>query len=101
MNKNILALVAAFSGAVSAAQVYSDDASTLNIGGRIEARGNGVVGHDNFNDDSRVRVNIAGQTQINDDYTALVSLNVNSNQTKAMTKTVTSTLISVAKLTVN
>lgn len=70
MNKNILALAvaaAAFSGAVSAAQVYSDDASTLNIGGRIEARGNGVVGHDNFNDDSRVRVNIAGQTQINDD----------------------------------
>ncbi|WP_188008272.1 porin [Photobacterium damselae] len=68
MNKNILALAvaaAAFSGAVSAAQVYSDDTSSLAIGGRVEARAHGLNG--DVNDTSRVRINIAGQTQINDD----------------------------------
>ena len=68
MNKNILALAvaaAAFSGAVSAAQVYSDDTSSLAIGGRVEARAQGLDG--DVQDTSRVRINIAGQTQINDD----------------------------------
>ncbi|MEF1217446.1 porin [Photobacterium damselae] len=68
MNKNILALAvaaAAFSGAVSAAQVYSDDTSSLAIGGRMEARAHGLNG--NITDDSRVRVNVAGETQINND----------------------------------
>lgn len=68
MNKNILALAvaaAAFSGAVSAAQVYSDDTSSLAIGGRMEARAHGLNG--NITDDSRVRINVAGKTQINND----------------------------------
>ncbi|HIF9105560.1 TPA: porin [Photobacterium damselae] len=68
MNKNILALAvaaAAFSGAVSAAQVYSDDTSSLAIGGRMEARAHGLNG--NITDDSRVRINVAGETQINND----------------------------------
>ncbi|WIH26706.1 porin [Photobacterium damselae] len=68
MNKNILALAvaaAAFSGAVSAAQVYSDDTSSLAIGGRVEARAQGLNG--NIQDTSRVRINIDAKTQINDD----------------------------------
>ncbi|HIF9076588.1 porin [Photobacterium damselae] len=72
MNKNILALAvaaAAFSGAVSAAQVYSDDTSSLAIGGRVEARAQGLNG--DVNDTSRVRINIDGKTQINDDLYAV------------------------------
>ncbi|ENX3946663.1 porin [Photobacterium damselae] len=68
MNKNILALAVAataFSGAVSAAQVYSDDTSSLAIGGRMEARAHGLNG--NITDTSRVRINVAGETQINND----------------------------------
>lgn len=72
MNKNLIALAiaaATFSGAVSAATVYSDDSSSLNIGGRMEARALGLNGH--ISDDSRARVNIAGKTKINDDLYAL------------------------------
>ncbi|ELI6447707.1 porin [Photobacterium damselae] len=72
MNKNILALAvaaAAFSGAVSAAQVYSDDTSSLAIGGRVEARAHGLNG--DVNDTSRVRINIDAKTQINDDLYAV------------------------------
>ena len=72
MNKNLIALAVAaatFSGAASAATVYSDDTSSLAIGGRIEARALGLNG--NINDTSRVRLNIDANTKINDDLTAL------------------------------
>ncbi|WP_283597820.1 porin [Photobacterium phosphoreum] len=93
MNKNLIALAVAaatFSGAASAATVYSDDTSSLAIGGRVEARAlsseNGkqelatsfnnqaayekaLVGQHTSNDVtdiSRVRVNIDAKTQIAD-----------------------------------
>nr|WP_305464178.1 porin [Photobacterium leiognathi] len=89
MNKHLIALAVAaatLSGAASAAQVYSDDSSSLAIGGRVEARAllsehakNGVVNpktdkvvYDTQNTDkevtdiSRVRVNIDAKTQITD-----------------------------------
>ncbi|MCD9537430.1 porin [Photobacterium carnosum] len=72
MNKNLIALAVAaatFSGAASAATVYSDDTSSLAIGGRIEARALGLNG--NIQDISRARINIDGQTKINDDLTAI------------------------------
>ncbi|KJG09894.1 porin [Photobacterium kishitanii] len=94
MNKNLIALAVAaatFSGAASAATVYSDDTSSLAIGGRVEARalssenGTTQVSKDQFKtykeynqalvnqhtsndvtDISRVRVNIDAKTQIAD-----------------------------------
>ncbi|KJG14421.1 porin [Photobacterium sp. NCIMB 13483] len=72
MNKNLIALAVAaatFSGAASAATVYSDDTSSLAIGGRVEARAQGLNG--NIQDTSRVRANIDAKTKINDDLTAL------------------------------
>jgi outer membrane protein OmpU len=82
MNKNLIALAVAaatFSGAASAATVYSDDTSSLAIGGRIEATGvlqqqadsnsANADSHKASNeivDMSRVRVNIDAKTQIAD-----------------------------------
>ena len=72
MNKNLIALAiaaATFSGAASAATIYSNDTSNLAIGGRVEARALGTNG--NIQDTSRARINIDGQTKINDDLTAI------------------------------
>ncbi|OBU10079.1 hypothetical protein AYY19_09670 [Photobacterium aquimaris] len=84
MNKNLIALAVAaatFSGAASAATVYSDDTSSLAIGGRVEARAllsENAKGNDDASaalqqqtsndvtDISRVRVNIDAKTQIAD-----------------------------------
>ena len=82
MNKNLIALAVAaatFSGAASAATVYSDDTSSLAIGGRVEARAllseNAknetlpVLSQQTSNDVtdiSRVRINIDAKTQIAD-----------------------------------
>ncbi|PTB34405.1 porin [Photobacterium phosphoreum] len=82
MNKNLIALAVAaatFSGAASAATVYSDDTSSLAIGGRVEARALLSENAKNENaplvtqqtsndvtDISRVRVNIDAKTQIAD-----------------------------------
>lgn len=89
MNKNLIALAVAaatFSGAASAATVYSDDTSSLAIGGRVEARAllsenakdglvnpqTDVVTYNTQNTDndvtdiSRVRINIDAKTQIAD-----------------------------------
>ena len=83
MNKNLIALAVAaatFSGAASAATVYSDDTSSLAIGGRVEARAllsenakndkiTDVLQQQTSNDVtdiSRVRVNIDAKTQIAD-----------------------------------
>lgn len=83
MNKHLIALAVAaatLSGAASAAQVYSDDSSSLAIGGRVEARAL-LSEHANdkkvenpllqttdneVTDISRVRVNIDAKTQIAD-----------------------------------
>ncbi|PSV24922.1 porin [Photobacterium kishitanii] len=82
MNKNLIALAVAaatFSGAASAATVYSDDTSSLAIGGRIEATGvlqqqadsnatdaNIHKASNEVVDMSRARVNISAKTQIAD-----------------------------------
>ena len=89
MNKNLIALAVAaatFSGAASAATVYSDDTSSLAIGGRVEARAllsenakDGIVNpktdvttyntqntDNDVTDISRVRINIDAKTQIAD-----------------------------------
>ncbi|MCG3884756.1 porin [Photobacterium leiognathi] len=80
MNKHLIALAVAaatLSGAASAAQVYSDDTSSLSIGGRVEAIGalqqQADSNKDNADlskasnevvDKSRARVNIGAKTQI-------------------------------------
>ena len=82
MNKHLIALAVAaatLSGAASAAQVYSDDTSSLAIGGRIEATGVMQQQADNINVDpvlakssnevvdmSRARINLDAKTQIAD-----------------------------------
>ncbi|WP_318441902.1 porin [Photobacterium leiognathi] len=81
MNKHLIALAVAaatLSGAASAAQVYSDDSSSLAIGGRVEARAllseqakdKSPLAADKTDkevtDISRVRVNIDAKTQIAD-----------------------------------
>ncbi|WP_318510535.1 porin [Photobacterium leiognathi] len=82
MNKHLIALAVAaatLSGAASAAQVYSDDSSSLAIGGRVEARAllsdqakdknDGILQQKTdkeVTDISRVRVNIDAKTQIAD-----------------------------------
>lgn len=76
MNKKFLALAvaaASISTAASAATVYKDDTSTLNIGGRVEVRGNISSANKSDSDDnkyedaSRVRLNIGGEQKLNDD----------------------------------
>ncbi|KJG17281.1 porin [Photobacterium angustum] len=82
MNKHLIALAvtaATLSGAASAAQVYSDDTSSLAIGGRIEATGVMQQQADNNKVDpvlakssnevvdmSRARINLDAKTQIAD-----------------------------------
>ena len=83
MNKHLIALAVAaatLSGAASAAQVYSDDTSSLAVGGRVEARAllseqnqtpaqKDVFKQETSNevtDQSRARVNIDAKTQIAD-----------------------------------
>ena len=76
MKKTLLALAVAaatISTAASAATVYKDDTSTLNIGGRVEVRGNISSNNksdsdDNkYDDQSRVRLNVGGEQKLNDD----------------------------------
>ncbi|KMV31157.1 porin [Photobacterium swingsii] len=67
MNKNLIALAVAaatLSGAVQAAEVYSDETSSLAIGGRIEARG--ALKDGNVTDNTRTRVNIGAKSDITD-----------------------------------
>ncbi|OEF25832.1 porin [Vibrio rumoiensis] len=76
MNKKLLALAvaaASVSTAASAATIYQDDTSTLNMGGRVEVRANfsdanKTDADDNqYKDASRVRLNIGGEQKLNDD----------------------------------
>ncbi|MDX1303288.1 porin [Photobacterium sp.] len=77
MNKNLIALAVAaatLSGAATAAEVYSDETSSLAIGGRFEARAvmaDDAAGDSKVTDASRVRVNIAGKTDISEDFYGL------------------------------
>ena len=80
MNKKLIALAvaAASISSVNAAEVYSDETSSLAVGGRFEARalmsdvevGNEVESN-KVQDKTRVRVNIAGKTDITDTVYAL------------------------------
>lgn len=77
MKKTLLALAvaaASVSTAASAATIYKDDTSTLNMGGRVEVRANfsdankDKNANDNtYKDASRVRLNIEGIQKYNDD----------------------------------
>lgn len=65
---------ASVSTAASAATIYKDDTSTLNMGGRVEVRANfsdankDQNANDNtYKDASRVRLNIEGIQKYNDD----------------------------------
>ncbi|TVO40056.1 porin [Vibrio algivorus] len=84
MKKTLLSLAvaaASVSTAASAATIYKDDTSTLNMGGRVEVRANfsdanksvdefGIRdGKDDnvYKDASRIRLNIGGEQKLNDD----------------------------------
>lgn len=67
MNKKLIALAvaaASISSVANAAEVYSDETSSLAVGGRLEARA--VFSDGDVSDASRVRMNIAGKTDITD-----------------------------------
>ncbi|EAS42918.1 porin [Photobacterium profundum] len=76
MNKKLIALAvaaASISSVATAAEVFSDETSSLAIGGRFEARAvladveqsNGKTSSE-VSDNSRVRINVAGKTDITD-----------------------------------
>lgn len=76
MKKTLLALAvaaASVSTAASAATIYKDDTSTLNMGGRVEVRANfsdanKTAEDDNmYKDASRIRLNIGGEQKLNED----------------------------------
>lgn len=73
MNKKLIALAvaaASISSVATAAEVYSDEASSLAVGGRFEARmkmADNAAGDSKVTDKTRVRVNIAGKTDITED----------------------------------
>ncbi|AJR09834.1 porin [Photobacterium gaetbulicola] len=76
MNKTLIALAvsAASITSVNAAEVYSDATSSLAVGGRFEARAvmaDNDAGDTKVNDATRVRVNVAGKTDITDTVYAL------------------------------
>ncbi|AMG31099.1 porin [Grimontia hollisae] len=64
MNKKLIALAVAAvaSTSVSAAEIFNDGTSSLAIGGRAEARA--AIKDGDVNDNSRVRLNVMGTTQI-------------------------------------
>ncbi len=67
MNKTILALAVAAvatAGSVNAAEIYAADGTSLELGGRAEARMS--VQDGKVNDKTRVRINVKGKTQITD-----------------------------------
>ncbi|MBC7003719.1 porin [Photobacterium sp. BZF1] len=72
MNKKLIALAvaaASISSVANAAEVYSDETSSLAVGGRFEARAlmsDNDAGDSKVTDKTRVRVNIAGKTDITD-----------------------------------
>jgi outer membrane protein OmpU len=79
MNKKLIALAvaaASISSVATAAEVYSDETSSLAVGGRFEARAvladveNTAQTKTNseVSDKSRVRINVAGKTDITEDF---------------------------------
>ncbi|WP_375751206.1 porin [Vibrio sp. HN007] len=78
MNKKIIALAVAAvtaSSLVTAAEVYSKDGTTLDIGGRAEFRGdfggrtNGTDIDGTMQNNSRFRLNVGGETQVTEQLT--------------------------------
>ena len=67
MNKKVLALAVAAitsAGAVNAAEIYKGADQTLEMGGRAEAR---LFAQDgDVSDNSRIRLNVKGTTQVSD-----------------------------------
>ena len=68
-NKCLLAIASTIivSAPLSAATVYKNDTQEFNIVGRVEVRGNLTDG--DYNDQSRVRLNVNGKNQLNEDLT--------------------------------
>ena len=68
-NKYLLAITSGviLSAPLSAATIYKNDTQEFNIGGRVEVRGNLTDG--DYTDKSRVRLNVNGKNQLNDDLT--------------------------------
>jgi len=68
-NKCLLAIASTIivSAPVSAANIYKNDTQEFNIGGRVEVRGNLTDG--DYSDASRVRLNVNGKNQLNEDLT--------------------------------
>ncbi|MCQ1058151.1 porin [Photobacterium sp. ZSDE20] len=72
MNKKLIALAvaaASISSVATAAEVYSDETSSLAIGGRFEARAvmaDNEAGDSKVSDATRTRINVAGKTDITD-----------------------------------
>ena len=63
-------LSALAAGSASAATVFENDTTTLNVGGRFEFRGDfGDAVEGTMKNASRVRLNIGGETRLNDDLT--------------------------------
>ena len=72
MNKKLIALAVAAvatTGSVNAAEIYNDDSSSLAIGGRAEARL--AMKDGSSTDNSRVRINVEGKTDIGEDLYAV------------------------------
>ncbi|PSV44800.1 porin [Photobacterium indicum] len=79
MNKKLIALAvaaASISSVATAAEVYSDETSSLAVGGRFEARAvladventDKTKTNSEVSDKSRVRINVAGKTDITEDF---------------------------------
>jgi outer membrane protein OmpU len=68
-NKCLLALASTIivSAPLSAANIYKNDTQEFDIGGRVEVRGNLTDG--DYSDASRVRLNVNGKNQLNEDLT--------------------------------
>lgn len=67
MNKKVLALAVAAitsAGAVNAAELYKDEAQSIEMGGRAEARL--AMKDGDAADNTRIRLNFKGTTQISD-----------------------------------
>ncbi|MFT6924833.1 MAG: outer membrane protein OmpU [Psychromonas sp.] len=68
-NKYLMAITAStiLSAPLSAATIYKNDTQDFNIGGRVEVRGN--LTDSDYSDKSRVRLNVNGKNELNEDLT--------------------------------
>ncbi|WP_375753536.1 porin [Vibrio sp. HN007] len=66
LNKSVLtvAVLSTLSCSAMAATIYATEDTTLKLGGRVEGRG--YFAHDEYDDKSRVSINIEGETKVSD-----------------------------------